>query len=191
MKKKAKKIKKDSLLEAIANSKGVVIALLVGSILYLNLNFRIINLPSWFEYLRFFLVLFLFILFFYSRYKKYVEYYQKIIKDKVYISFFIIATLIFSYVGQSFLNIPFLYYLKIKSTNSLIFKDYANITSFSELKYDTIVYTYNNRDYWIYYNLKSFDTNEIIKNKKVELYLRETLFGAYYVEEIRIVDKKM
>lgn len=183
------KINKDKLFEKILNSKGIYIIFLLGVIINLFGYDKILNIPIWLSFTKVFLTFSFIVIFFISRYVKYREYYKKKFKDKFYIMGFVTGVIILSLIGQSFLNIPINLIIKTKAKDSSKEKFKCEITNVITTNSDKLHFVFLDRDYSRYFNLKSYNRNELEDKYYLEIEARKSIFKTYYVDNIKIVKK--
>jgi|GEM_PF-2490161 hypothetical protein len=182
-------IKRDIFLNKFLNSKLNIIILLVGVLIYNFERNRILNTPKWLTILLILLTFSTILIFLFFRYRKFKEYYKSRLKDKFYVSGFVLGILIFTLICQSFFWIPLNYYIKFKSKNNEQMEFRSEITNVFTTGYNRIDYSFKREIYSAYLDLTLYDKKELTDKYYLLIKAKKSIFGIYYVNSFEIINK--
>lgn len=190
MKKGKDKVKgKDTYFENLLNSKYMYLIMLILVVLYLYGDDKVLNLPKSLFIIKFCISLIILIIFLYTRFKKFEDYYRRKFKDKVYLFSLIFGLLLFSFIFQSFFNIPINYLIKYSAKKNSIETFDCDITNAVTTNIDKIHFKFLNEKYSRYYNINDYEREDLIKNYKLVLKVQPSIFNTYYINEMNLEKK--
>ena len=158
-------------------------------VVYLIYNSKIIDVPAIITYIEFAVAGIILLALMASRYRKFPDYYQKKLKDIIYVVAFLAVFVLFSIFLRAILRIPLDMYLANQAKDSPAEHVRCEIVSVSTLKVDKIQFRFNERKYWRFFSLNDLKKNDVVRNYYANVALKKTEFGAYYVKEINLVKK--
>ena len=187
MKKQNNKSKtKDIYFENLLNSKYMYLIMLILVILYLYGDDKVLNMPKYLFVIKFIICLNILIIFLYSRFKKFKDYYKRKFKDKIYLTALLIGVIVFSLIFQSFLNIPINFLVKNFSKSDRVEVFDCEITNAITTNIDKIHFRFLNEEYSRYYNINEYERIDLIQNHKLVLKVQPSIFNTYYIKEMNI-----
>lgn len=177
-------------MRKLLESRNFYLVLAFLLLLYMVIDAAILNLPKYFFWLNFILSFISIVLLLYFRYRKYPAYYQRKFRDKTYLIFSSIAILFFSLVFQFYLYIPIdiLVYLGPKQPNFEYYQ--CRITDITQRGYNKVTFEFLDRKYTRRLDIGQFERDDLIENYLVELEVKKSLFGAYYVSYFDLKSKE-
>jgi hypothetical protein len=180
---------KDIFLEKVLKSKLFYWSILVLVLIYLYQDDRILNIPTIYFWIRFLIAMVVIGLFLFFRYNKFKAYYKRKFKDKIYLFSFLGGILIFSLIGQSFLNIPLNLFVKEMSKQNAIEIYDCEITNVITTSIDKIHFKFLGKGYSRYFNVNNFKREDLMHNYYLEVKTRRAFNNIYYIESMSLKKK--
>lgn len=180
---------KDIFFEKLLNSKVLYIILLACVLAYLYSDDRILNLPNYLFTSKFIIVFILLSIFVLWRYSKYKTYYKRKFKDKVYLVGLLLGVVVFSLIIQGVLNIPLNYVIISKSKNSTIESYKCEIINVETTDIDKIQFKFLGKNYSRYYNVNNYKKNDLMHNYWLNIQVKKSIWNTYCIESMKLQNK--
>jgi hypothetical protein len=187
-KKNLNDLRRDKKIGEILNSKWFYIVLLLLALITYKQHGLIINKPIILIYFKFLFSFSLLISILIWRYIKFKAYYQRKLRDKTYLVFLIVSSIIFTVYISYLVDLPLNYVLKVNSKKQSTKIVYCDIINYTDFKKDIVTYKFNGRTYRYYLDING-SSEDVIKYYKLQITLKSTLMGAYVIETIKPVRK--
>lgn len=183
------KIHKDSKLNSVLNSRKTYLIILFLLIIYLFQDDRILNEPLAFLTIRYVLASLIVLIFCYSRFIKFKRYYEKKMKDTVFIVSAILIIILSIIFCQAILSIPSNFFIKLYAKNSETEYYKCKIQNVVTTKVDKVHFIFLNRTYSRYLNIKDYFRKDLIDNYWLVIGVKKSIANSFCLESMQLEEK--
>lgn len=183
-------VKKDSFFNDLFSSKWFLLLMAVFLFLYLKTGSKVLNFPKYFVWVSFIISALAIIILFSVRYKKHKQYYKRKLQDKLYLFFYLICILFFTFLIHFFLRIPANLIVEKAATNSDVEYYNCEIKSVTTVGYDKISFIFLKNKYSRFYSIAGYNSQELKSDYMIKLEVKKSILDAYYVTKFELVKKQ-
>jgi hypothetical protein len=121
------------------------------------------------------------------RISKYREYYKKNLRQTSFLISFILTIALSSFFISLLINIPVSYYLKTVAKHNPIEYKLCPVINLKTKSNDEITFSFEGKTYTRYQHANGIERDEALKNYSLEIGIRQSAWGTYSLETMRLV----
>jgi hypothetical protein len=180
---------KDSWLNDFLKSPSLYLVILCIVLIYLFQDDSILNEPPFLFWIRVVLGFIITLIFCYTRFIKFKEYYKRKIGDKVYLVFIAIGITFVTILLQTVFAIPTSAMLKYYAKQKPMIFYSCPIKNIITTKIDKVHFIFLDKRYSRYFDIQNHERKDLIANYYLKIGVRKSILNTYYLESMELEKK--